>query len=260
MINLMRLTEEGLVKWLRSKLEKREFMNGYYFSEAELWEEIYEILFFELDAGLEEIERYFIPFGQAGYLSAKRKLELMLFILEKDYGDCFYFLQEVSGHPVISETVIEQIYRNWALEGRLLLSEEEKKEFFVQTLADQLGLGVISLLRRIARDGIFLGELCPPSEKTEGKGQAAVCNNGELLRLPFLAVEDQEELIRIIKIIIAGENKGELTVMEPFWECVREDGSCITAIRPPAGKDWGIRILYGAAGKERKEWEERPDL
>lgn len=254
MINLVRLTEEGLVKWLRNKLEKREYMNGYYFSEEELWEQVYEIMFYEIGTSLEEIERYFIPFGQAGYLSAKRKLELMLFILEKDYGDCFYFLQEVSGQPVVDESVIEQIYRNWALEGRLLLSEEEKREFFVRILTDQLGLGVLALLRRIAINGIFLGDLCPPAVQGSGNGQVAVSNNGELLWFPVLAQENQAELIRIIKIVIAGENRGELTVMEPFWECVREDGSCITAIRPPAGKDWGIRILYGASGKEQREW------
>ncbi|MBO5354254.1 MAG: hypothetical protein J6A77_13255 [Lachnospiraceae bacterium] len=254
MINLVRLTEEGLIKWLRSRLEKREYMNGYYFSESELWEQIYDIIFYELKTGLEEIERYFIPFGQAGYLPAKRKLELMLFILEKDYGNCFYFLQEVSGQTVITENVIEQIYRNWALEGRLLLSDEEKREFFVRILADQMGLGVLAVLQRIAADGIFLGELCPSAGQVQCRGQAAVRNQGELLWLPVLSIEDQAELIRIIKMIIAGENRGELTAMEPFWECVREDGSCITAIRPPAGKDWGIRILYGASGKEQKEW------
>lgn len=260
MIDLVRLTEEGLVKWLGKKLEKRAFMNGHSFSEKELWEEIYEILFFELKADSEDIERYFIPFGQAGYLSAKRKLELMLFVMEKDYGDCFYFLQEVAEWQVVSEEMMEQLYLEWAMEGRLILSEEEKKEFFVRVLTDQLGLGVVALLRRIAMDGIMMGELCPPARQTNGRGKIAVCNQGKLLWLPFLDIEEKEELVRIIKKIIAGENKGELTVMEPFWECVTEDGSCITAIRPPAGDDWGIRIMYGAARKEKKEWEKRLDL
>ena len=58
-----------------------------------------------------------------------------------------------------------------------------------------------------------------------------------------------------VKGIVAKENKGELTVIEPIWECVKEDGTCITAVRPPAKKDWGIRILYGAARKERQEWQ-----
>ena len=53
---------------------------------------------------------------------------------------------------------------------------------------------------------------------------------------------------------IAKENKKELTMMEPLLDYVCEDGTCLTAIRPPAGKDWGLRILYGASRKEVTAW------
>ena len=251
----IRYSEKELVTWIKKQLEKREFMNGVRLTESEVWDCIYEILFLELNFQVEEIEQYFIPFGQAGFLSARRKLEIMLFILQKDYGHSFWFLQEIQDISVIREETIEQIYLTWALEGRLYLSEEEKKEFFVQVLADQMGLGVVAVLQRLALDGIMLGVLCPALEKENAEKRIAICNHGKVIWLPFLEIEEKLELIRIMKQIIAKENKGELTMIEPFWECVREDGSCITAVRPPAGEDWGIRILYGASRKEQILWE-----
>ena len=84
-------------------------------------------------------------------------------------------------------------------------------------------------------------------DRTEEK--VAVCFNGMIIRLPFLELESREELIRIIKCAVSKANKGELTMIEPILDFVCEDGTCMTAIRPPAGKDWGIRILYGASRK-----------
>ena len=259
MSKVAKLSEEEFQKWLWEQLEKRKYMYGYNYrlQQKELQQLIYEILFLEQGMQVEEIERFFIPFHQAGYLSIRRKFELILFVLEKEMqGGAMFFLEELEYQHMMTAEWIEKLYLEWSLEERLVLSQEERKEFFVQTLADQFGFGIVEVLARVARDGILLGELCPPLFEGEPiDTRAAVCSNGTIIRIPFLGIEEQEELIRIVKGIVAKENRGELTFIEPIWEYVKEDGTCITAVRPPAKKDWGIRILYGAARKERQEWQ-----
>jgi len=255
MKDIARLSDDDFYQWLKVQLEKREFLTGQRLSKERQKEELYDILFYEQGLTVDEIERYFIPFGQAGYLTTKRKFELMLFILEKDYGKGFLFLEGAKDCYVVTEEDVEEVYLQWLMEERLFLSEEEKKEFFVQSLMDSLGLGVLEVLNRFASDGILLGEFCPAlNEQEQAEKRIGVYAEGRIIYLPFLQIETKEELIRIIKSKIAMENKGELTMMEPVLDFVQEDGTCITAMRPPAGKDWGIRILYGAARKEGMGW------
>lgn len=252
MKNVAKISEEGFFQWLNTQLEKREFSFRERFQKEKLQEVIYEILFQELRLSVEEIEQFFIPFGQAGYLSAQQKFELMLFVLEKEYGSSYMFLEGKENYDVVTDKDVEQVYFEWALEGVMYLSEEEKKEFFVRSLADRFGLGIIEVLKRTAPDGILLGEFCPAGNGGQNiEERIAVYFGGLIVYLPFLKIDSKEELLRIIKYALAMEHKGELTMMEPMLDFVREDGTCITAIRPPAGKDWGIRIMYGAAGKER---------
>jgi len=256
MTDIVQFSEEELVDWLKSQLEKREFMNGQRFEEKRLKEEINEILFYEQRLTEEEIEQYYIPFNQAGYLSPRRKFEIMLFVLEKDYGKSYMFVEGKEDYCTVTENDVEDIYLQWCAENRLFLSCEEKKEFFVQTLMDRLDAGVLKVLERISPDGILIGELCPSHYEWErSEEKVAVCFNSMIIRLPFLEIESKEELIRIIKYAIAKENMGELTMMEPMLDFVCEDGTCLTAIRPPAGRDWGIRILYGASRREVAAWK-----
>ena len=236
------------------QLERREFM-GWRYEKDKLRQALWEIFFTEQKVTAREIEQFFIPFDQAGYLSARQKFELMLFVLEKDYGNCRSFLDGAENFGVVTEEDIELIYGEWRQEGRVFLSDNEKEEFFIQTIADRLGLGVFEVLNRVAPDGILLGEFCPEIYGQESPEQRiAVCAGGVVIRLPFLAVEDKEEMIRIIRCVVA-ENRKELTVAEPFQDFVKEDGTCVTAVRPPVGKEWGIRILFGAARKRGCEWK-----
>lgn len=255
MKDITQLSQKDFFQWLKVQLENRDFMSGWYLRKEKLWDELYEILFYEQKLTVEDIEQFFIPFGQSGYLTPKLKFEIMLYVIEKDYGRSDLLLDGVESCCTITGEDIDAIYLQWMTEDRLLLSDEEKKEFFIQCIMDNFGLGVLEVLGRAAKDGILIGELCPAlhgQDKVEER--IAVRVNGMLVRLPFLAMENKEELIRIIKYAVAQENKGELTVMEPILDFVREDGTCVTAVRPPAGKDWGIRILYGAARKEGVEW------
>lgn len=252
-----RLSGTEFLDWIKMQLENREGMYGFHMDTEGKKEEVYKILFQEDKITVKEIEKYYIPFSQAGYLSPRRKFELMMFVVEKDYGkSCFLLDNPKERLHILTGQDIETAYLQWSMENRLILSDEEKREFFVQTITDQLGLGVLEVLQRVAMDGIFMGELCPALYEDEPLEQRiAICNRGELIHLPFLGPKTKEELIRIIKCAVAKENKGELTALEPVWDYVREDGTCITAMRPPGGANWGIRILYGAARKERGEWD-----
>ncbi len=249
-------TKQKFFQWVKEQLEKREIMYGQRFDKEKRKEELYKILFQEQKLTVSQIEQYFIPFGQAGYLSPRQKFELMLFVLEKDYGDSCLFLNERNACTVITAAEVEAEYLQWSLEERVYLSEEEKMEFFVQNLMDALGLGVLEVLKRAAPNGILLGELCPPLYENENVlKRIAVCVRGMVVRLPFLAVVSKEEMIKTIRYAIAFENRGELTMMEPILDFVKEDGTCVTAVRPPAGKNWGIRILYNTSGKEGHGWK-----
>ncbi len=255
MIDIVHLKEEDFIRWLKTQLEKREYLCDRRFKKDTLKETLYEILFQEQNLTLEEIERFFIPFGQAGYLSPRKKFEIMLFILEKEYGKSYMFVEGREDYCTVTGTDVEDTYLQWLEEDRIYLSEDEKKEFFVQSLMDRLGAGILEVLKRIAPDGIMLGELCPMQHEWERvEERVAVCFNGMIIRLPFLELESNDELIRIIRHVIGGEEKGELTIMEPMLDFVKEDGTCVTAIRPPAGRDWGIRILFGASRKDGTVW------
>lgn len=249
-------SQEEFFQWIKMQLEKREIWVGQRSEKETIKKELYEILFYEHGMTAEEIEYYFVPFGQAGYLTPRQKFEIILFIMEKEYGNGYIFWEGTEKYGVITVEDIEALYLQWAIEDRLYLSEEEKKEFFIQNITDFLGLGILEVLKRAAPSGILIGELCPSFyEEEEVNERIAICSEGTVIRLPFLALENKEELIRIIKYVIALENKGELTMIEPIMDFVRDDGTCITAVRPPAGKDWGIRILYGAARKDNRGWK-----
>jgi len=251
MTEIAYFTEDNIIEWLKPQIEKREYMCGKRFEKTAMKDVIYEILFQEQKLTVEEIENYFIPFGQAGYLSPRQKFEIMLFILEKEYGRSYMFVEGKEDFCTVTGEDVEAVYLQWLTEGRLYLSEDEKKEFFVQTIMDRLGLGVLEVLQRVASDGIMLGELCPILHGLERiEERVAVCFNGMIIRLPFMELESREELIRIIKYAIAKADKGELTMINPMLDFVSEDGTCMTAIRPPAGWDWGIRILFGASRKD----------
>ena len=256
MKGILQWSEDEFFQWLRTQLEQREFMLGHKMDKEKMKAELYDILFCEQNLTVSEIEQYFIPFGQAGYLSPRCKLELMLYVLEKNYGESILFLKRNGPYEEITGKDVEEIYLQWTLENRMFLSAEDKKEFFVQTLMDRLGLGVLEILKRLISDGILIGELCPSmNQKESAKQRVAICVDGGVIRFPFLAIDTEDELIRIIKYAVALENRGELSVREPILDYVQEDGTCITAVRPPAGKDWGIRILYGAASKGAREWK-----
>lgn len=250
--------EDEFIKWIKLQLEKRAYMCGRK-ADRNVWKEtLYELLFHENNLTVEEIENYFIPFGQAGYLSPRKKFEIMLFVLEKEYGRSYMFLEGKEDYCTVTADDVEEIYLQWLYEERIYLSDEEKKEFFVQSLMDRMGAGVFEVLKRIAPDGILLGDLCPKQfEEERAEERVAVCFKGMIVRLPFLKPESTEELVRIIKYVVSKENKGELTMMEPILDFVREDGTCVTAIRPPAGQNWGVRVLYSASGKDGTGWNSR---
>jgi len=256
MKKITQLSEEELLLFIRVQLEKREILLSRNPKKEKIRQALYEILFVEQKMTVEDIERLYIPFGQAGYMTSRQKFEVMLYVLEKEYGSCSCFLDGAENYGVVTEEDIEIIYSEWLKEERAYLTEMEKKDFFIQTLMDCLGFGVLEVLNRVAPDGILLGEFCPDFHGKEGpEGRIAVCSGGVVIRLPFLAMKSREELIKIVRSVIATENKRELTIVEPMQDFVKEDGTCITAIRPPVGKEWGIRILFGVARKRGREWK-----
>lgn len=250
------LSESELYQWLKLQLEKRDFYLLSGGNREKMKEALWEILFYEQEVTIEDIEQFFIPFGQAGYLSPRQKFEIILYVLERDFGKSLLFFEGTEKGCTVTAEEVEEMYLCWLTEGRLDMSEEDKKLFFLQSLMDGLGLGVLEVLNRVAPDGILMGELCPPAYDREPlEERIAVSSKGILIRLPFLAVNNREEYIRIIKQLMAKENMGDLTFMEPVLDYVTEEGICITAIRPPAGQDWGVRILYGTTRKETLGWK-----
>lgn len=254
-MNEIILSKEELEQWLQEQVEKREYIQGHSLDREEIQKEVYSILFEEQQLQVDDMERMYLPFGQSGYWSARDKFELMVYVMEREfYNGALCFFESIGQEVDMSEEEVEELYYQWSMEGYLILSEDEKKDFFVQKLTDDMLFGVVEVLKRVSPEGFLLGEFCPPLYEEEPLSRrVAIYSRTGVIRLPFLETEE-EELIRIIKGVVAKENKGELTMYDSLWECVREDGTCITAVRPPAGKNWGLRVLYAAAGRNRR-WQ-----
>ena len=211
------------------------------------------ILFGEGGMSADRVEKCLFPFEQSGYLTTEQKLDLLLYKNEKsrEKGEDIRLLDEwiKKGISVVTEKEISESYIKWRRSAEFFFSWEEKKEFLVRRFAEQLGVGLVGILLRLGGDAIAIGEYCSYHGKIESRLEV---RKGEYkIALPCLEFDSEEEIECVIRRVIEGEKKGEITRINPCWKSERQDGTRLMAIRPPATDHWGLEIIFGN-GEEKK--------
>lgn len=241
-------TYEGLEVYV----EERVF-GGY--GKEEMCRQIAELLYEELSLTTERIEQYYLPFGQAGFLTVRQKFERMLFLAAKRApGNGRRQLFSMAGWDVAEKSEItaedvETLYLKWCEEERTFLTPEEKQHFLTESLYEPFGYGILERLMEEETEGLCAGAVfdCGKEKAWE---TIRVLSGGRWIRLAFLAFENEAELCRVTKRLVCMSGTGELTVATPklMW-CCQDETRCV-AVGPPAAESWGFAIYRD--GKERE--------
>lgn len=227
----------------------------------EVYKQIEHLLYQKWKISIEQIEAFYYPFGQSGYLSVRKKFEIMLYLAAKEaHGDGRKQLfaragWNAEGRTEIDQKDVEEAYFRFLEEERIQLREEDKKVLLIDLLYEPFGYGIVERLLGQETEGIFAGELFwrayqeSEVEKATGKEAKAsekgigILEQGRLIRLKFLHFSDKEELCRVTKRLVCMGGRGELTVAEPEWSICLADGTTGHAIRPPRSQEWGFEII-----------------
>ena len=202
------------------------------------------ILFWEEQLSQTYMEQFIFPFEQSGYLTVYQKLELLIFEAEKRKrgGEEICLLTMLGeGNTDITEEMISELYLEWRREGRCFFLWEEKKTILIQRIAALLRDGVAGLLFKMGGDAIELGTC---NEEEIRKEYIGIWKGKVAFRFPFLKFSSEDEMERVIRNLINREKHGEITVCNPLWCHVRQDGTEMYASRPPASPHWGMRIVF----------------
>lgn len=236
----------------------------------EVCRQLGELLYRKWNITEEQIEAYYVPFGQAGYLSTKQKFEIMLYLAAKEaYGNGRKQLFAHAGwneeqRTEITRKDVEEAYLQFLEEEWIRLEEADKKMLFTEWVYEPFGYGVIEQLLGQETEGIFVGELFwrvyggsgrknSRGSDMEGIARASeygigVLEQGRAVHLEFLYFANKEELCRITKRLVCMGGKGELTVAEPEWRMCCPDGTVGYAVRPPKSEEWGFGIIRTEGG------------
>ncbi len=225
--------------------------NGVYMTEEEKEEAISRILFKKEGITEEVMEAKLFPFEQSGYLTAEQKLDLLLYMKQRDrqtgMGYCLLNELGAEGKTVFTEQDVDRVYLMNRRKG-MPLSWEEKQNFFVKRLLKRRGAGLVENLLRLGGDAILFGECAKESGQENSESRIKLKKGNMVYSFPFLNVSFEEEE-RVIRVIIQNEKQGELTQNAPIWQWERPDGIKITAIRPPVAEHWGMTIFLGGDGE-----------
>lgn len=112
------------------------------------------------------------------------------------------------------------------------------------------GFGCIDTLREMSIDGINCGVsgaiLSNQGYKGKDKARASrsvwIYNDGKYIHLRFLTFYTEEELRRVVLLLVMYNNPGPLTEKRGYMVNTMFDKSRILAIRPGAGEYWAIFI------------------
>ncbi len=127
--------------------------------------------------------------------------------------------------------------------------------------ADSVGLGTIDLLMwqkkcieeiQIGMSGVvngnarnkIMGSIYGENEdeKKYSYESVYIMISGIPIRMDFLAMKNEDELIRIVRNLIKNVGAGELTRKSPRIVCETKDGRRITVTRPPFSDSWAALI------------------
>ncbi len=145
---------------------------------------------------------------------------------------------------------IEDLHMSY-IEEDIHLTDDEKFEI-LSVLVYQLykGFGIVDTLREMNINGFNMGTsgsiLSNISRQKEGvmKANTAVWlyYKGKYIHLRFMNYGTEEELKRIIQLLVRYNNPGPLTAKRGYLVNTMYDKSRILALRPPASEYWAIFV------------------
>ena len=155
-----------------------------------------------------------------------------------------------SKHDKAYFITIEDLSRTYALEDITLDIEEQMDILAVIVYQQYKGFGIIDTVREMNINGFNMGTsgsiLSATSSKKGGEFKANnavwLYDRGRYIHLRFLNYGTEEELRRIIQLLVRWGNPGPLTSKRGYLVNTMYDKSRVLALRPPASEYWAVFI------------------
>lgn len=190
------------------------------------------------------------------------KFEIMMYRYKKAYGkdalvkwiDKYNFNRErkATGADRSQDkayyVTIEDLHNAYANEDIVLDIEEQIDILAVLVYQQYKGFGIVDTLREMNINGFNMGTsgsilTITNNEKNEKATNAVwVYDRGKYIHFRFMNFGTEEELRRIIQLLIRWGNPGPLTSKRGYLVNTMYDKSRILALRPPASEYWAIFI------------------
>lgn len=150
----------------------------------------------------------------------------------------------------IDESDINHAYESENIE----LTENEQSEVLAILIYQRYkGMGLIDTIREMDIDGLTCGTSGSILTNTNDSGEARenfetanrgiwLFFEGKYIHLRFLNYENEDELKRIIQLVIKYGNPGALTAKKGYLINTMYDKSRVLAVRPPASEYWAMFI------------------
>ena len=201
---------------------------------------------------------------ESGEPSSHAKFEIMMYRFKKAYGkdalvkwiDKYDFARErrATGADRVQDQAyyitVEDLNYSYANENIVLDIEEQIDILAILVYQQYKGFGIIDTLREMNINGFNMGTSGSILSATNNnKVQQFKANNsvwlydrGRYIHLRFMDFGTEEELRRIIQLLIRWGNPGPLTSKRGYLVNTMYDKSRILALRPPASEYWAIFI------------------
>ena len=145
---------------------------------------------------------------------------------------------------------VEELNKSYAEENIVLDIEEQIDLLAIVVYQHYKGFGIIDTLREMNINGFNMGTsgsiLAATSNQKFGEFKANnavwLYDRGKYIHLRFLNYGSEEELRRIIQLLIRWGNPGPLTSKRGYLVNTMSDKSRILALRPPASEYWAVFV------------------
>ena len=201
---------------------------------------------------------------EGGEPSDQVMFEIIMFKYQRRYGkdalskwiDYNNFARE--RHPQMSDDPYAQSYyitvddlrRSYAEENIELTMSERQEVLAILVYQNYKGFGCIDTIRAMNINGINIGTSGSILETTSANNpnipratnSCWIFYQGKYIHLQFIAFGTEDEVKRIIQLIIRWNTPGALTAKRGFLVNTMYDKSRILALRPPACEYWAVFI------------------
>jgi len=192
------------------------------------------------------------------------KFEILMYRYKKEFGkdalikwiDKYDLAKERRGTEALSDVdkayfIDEEDLIYTYNEENIILSNEEKIDILAILVYQQYkGFGLVDTLREMNINGFNMGtsgsimatQTSLKNNKFKADSSVWLYDRGRYVHLRFMSFGNEEEVRRIIQLLIRWGNPGPLTAKKGFIINTMYDKSRILALRPPASEYWAVFI------------------